>query len=164
MLCQKCRKSPATVHLLDIVPPDGEKIERHFCERCSAEEGLATPKQETISSMLEGFIKQSAGITAGADLSCPDCGMTFREFRSTGLLGCPNDYKAFEKHLAPLIERAHRGATHHVGKGPARLDEGAPGVHTQLAKLRRQLKEAIKLEDYEEAARLRDRIKTCESA
>ena len=53
MLCQRCNKTPATVHLTDIVPPDGEKRERHLCERCAAEEGVTVQQPETISTILD---------------------------------------------------------------------------------------------------------------
>ena len=42
------------------------------------------------------------------------------------LLGCANDYTVFERDLTPLLQRAHEGATHHVGKVPAR--RGGSGV------------------------------------
>lgn len=162
-LCQRCNKAQATVHLLDIVPPDGEKRERHLCDPCAAEEGVTAQKQESIGTILEGFIKHSSGMKQMADVACPDCGMTFREFRSHGLLGCPRDYHAFEKHLVPLIERAHEGGTHHVGKVPCDSSEELTG-RAKLAKLNRRMKQAIDREDYELAARLRDEIKELEQA
>ncbi len=161
-LCQNCNKAPATVHLLDIVPPDGEKRERHLCERCASEEGLTSQQHESINQILNTFIKKASGTKESTDLVCPQCGMTFREFRSQGLLGCPNDYTVFEKVLSPLIERAHEGATHHVGRSP-NAGNIAPTKHSRLAKLRRDMKEAIEIEDYETAARLRDQVQELET-
>jgi len=163
-LCQRCKKAQATVHLLDIVPPNGEKRERHLCERCAAEEGLTAHKPESVTNILEGLIKHSSGMAEGTDAQCPNCGITFREFRSHGVLGCPNDYHVFEKHLSPLIERAHDGATHHVGKSPSRLETSEPSSRVKAAKLRRSLKQALDVEDYELAARLRDELQELESA
>jgi protein arginine kinase activator len=162
-LCQRCNKTQATVHLLDIVPPDGEKRERHLCERCAAEEGLTTQKHESINEILSSFIKQSSGVKHRADMTCPDCGITFREFRSHGLLGCPNDYNAFAEALVPLIERAHEGGTQHVGKTPGKRG-GEPSKHSILAKLRREMKNAVDTEDYEVAAHLRDQIRELEES
>lgn len=162
MLCQRCNKAQATVHMLDIIPPGGEKRERHLCERCAAEEGLTAQKNESINTILDSFIKQSAGAQSVANIACPECGTTFREFRSQGLLGCPRDYGVFGKPLASLIERVHNGATHHVGKTPARLG-GEPSPQAKLAKLRRRMQEAVDLEDYEVAAQLRDEITEIEN-
>ncbi len=161
-LCQRCNKAPATVHLLDILPDSDEKRERHLCEQCAGEEGLTTQKHESINEILSSFIKQASGMPQKPDLACPECGMTFREFRANGLLGCPNDYNAFEKALAPLIERAHDGGTHHVGKAP-RGEGGETPKFSKLAQLRRELQDAVDAEDYERAADLRDTIKSLES-
>lgn len=162
-LCQRCNKAQAAVHVLDILPPEGEKRERHLCERCAVEEGLAAQKHEPINVMMEGLIKHAAGVSPAADSTCPQCGLTFREFRGQGLLGCPNDYAAFDKQLSALIERAHEGATHHVGKTPARLQGELP-ASAKAAVLRREMKEALGVEDYELAARLRDQLRALESA
>ncbi len=83
--------------------------------------------------------------------------MTFREFRQRGLLGCSKDYEAFASLLDPLIERAHEGATEHLGKVPAQAGKSARR-RTELLRLRRQLSEVVEREDYESAAKLRDQI------
>jgi protein arginine kinase activator len=81
------------------------------------------------------------------------------------LFGCANDYTVFEKDLTPLLQRAHEGATHHVGKVPTRRG-GAGGVPIKRAfdvsKLRKELAKAVEAEDYERAAKLRDQIKQAE--
>ena len=60
--------------------------------------------------------------------------------------------------------RAHEGATHHLGKVPAR--RGGSGVPAKrsldVAKLRKELARAVEAEDYERAAKLRDSIKQAE--
>lgn len=116
--------------------------------------------------------------------ACPSCGMELAQFRNTGLLGCPECYRAFESVLAPLIERAHEGSTHHTGKSPrmgttvcgvagasvASGGAGASGGNEKMLKafraergkrlevLKRQLAESVSGEQYEKAARLRDEI------
>jgi protein arginine kinase activator len=98
--------------------------------------------------------------------ACEHCGITWAEFRQTGLFGCSGDYVVFEKDLTPLLQRAHEGATHHTGKVPGRA--GGTGVPRKravdLTKLRKELQRAVELEDYEKAARLRDQIREAEQA
>ncbi|MHC4066677.1 MAG: UvrB/UvrC motif-containing protein [Planctomycetota bacterium] len=164
ILCQLCKNAPATVHVTDISPPDGEKRERHLCESCAEEEGITMKQHEPINTILAKFVQQKvgAGSPEVANLTCPMCGVSFREFRSQGLFGCPHDYEVFAEHITPLIERAHGGATHHIGKVPRRLG-GAPSDQGELLRCQRELNEAVAKEDYETAARLRDQIKALQA-
>lgn len=163
MICQRCKKQTATVHLTEIV--NAEKRERHLCERCASEEGVTMKQHVPLNELLSNFLVSQAGAQQMADLACPDCGMTFVEYRNHGLLGCPRDYDVFEKVLEPLIERAHEGGTHHVGKAPGPASEDTTtSKQRDLTRLRRDLAGAIEREDYEKAAELRDRIKTLESS
>ena len=158
--CEKCGK-PATIHVTEIV--GGEKIERHLCESCAAEEGITTKVAMPISQLLEDFVLQTTGSSSGGQApTCEVCGLTFSEFREQGVLGCPNDYDAFESNLAPLIERAQEGASQHVGKVPRRAGNDQKKQNTIL-RLRAELKGAIAGEDYERAAQLRDQIKDLET-
>ncbi|MFN0012386.1 MAG: UvrB/UvrC motif-containing protein [Phycisphaerales bacterium] len=102
--------------------------------------------------------------------TCPSCGLLFRQFRETGRLGCEGCYEAFAAQLAPLIARAHEGATHHAGRGPARQGAGQPAAPAppsappaellrRANELRAQLEAAIACEQYERAASLRDQLR-----
>lgn len=160
--CQACKKQPATVHMTDITPA-GEKKERHLCDACAQEEGVMPKAQSNvpINEILSGLMVQKTVIQQLADLTCPHCKLSFVEFRNSGLLGCSHDYDAFEKALVPLIERAHEGASHHIGKVPRRLGT-ALSAENDLIRLRKELLRAVDDEQYETAARLRDRIRTLE--
>ena len=164
LACQSCKKQPATVHMTDI-NPQGEKSERHLCEECAQSEGI-TPKapggphwKEILGAFVAGGKASAQHI---AKLVCPQCSQTFVEFRNTGLLGCHADYDAFEKALLPLIERAHQGSSYHIGKVPRRL--GSPlAAENDLIRLRRELSRAVDEEQFEQAAKLRDDIRTLET-
>jgi len=161
--CQACEKRKATVHLTDIAP-DGQKQERHLCEHCAQSEGV-TPSQTAyvpINELLSGLLGHKQSVQELADLSCPDCGLTFAEFRNNGLLGCSKDYDVFARALIPLIERAHEGQSHHVGKSPRRHGDQRP-EEGELIRLRRELTRAVDSEDYEAAARIRDVIRIKET-
>ncbi len=154
--CQRCEKARATVHVTDCT--GGEPRERHLCDACAEEEGLTLKQQSGIASVLEKFIQHSTKIEEIARMTCPECGISFAEFRNSGLLGCPHDYVAFEELLAPLLERAHDGRTEHVGKTPG---DTAPGARARatMAQLRRALDRAVEAEEYELAVKLRDQIR-----
>ncbi|MGD2110417.1 MAG: UvrB/UvrC motif-containing protein [Phycisphaerae bacterium] len=159
IICQLCHEAKAAVHITDIVP---EKRERHLCEDCAEKEGVIIKQGPSTGEILQQFLKQKSVASGSADISCPKCGCTFREFQVKGQLGCPHDYEVFKSVLGPLIERAHGGATQHVGKVPATADATIQ-KQAGLLQLRRELEGAIQQEDYERAANLRDRIKELES-
>jgi protein arginine kinase activator len=164
MKCDNCN-NPATVHLTEIEA--GKKIEKHLCENCSQMlEGIGgSPKGHTpINELLTNFVMSHSTVSKEQTLQCEACGITWQEFRQSGLLGCSNDYKTFERELTPLNQRAHEGATHHVGKVPTRRGSTnlAPRRRVDTDKLKKDLQRAIDAEDYERAAKLRDQIRQAE--
>ena len=162
MKCDNCNKT-ATVHLTEI--KGGKKIEKHLCEQCAAQsEGLPVKSHTPINELLTNFVMAHSGLQKEMGQACDGCGITWAEFRQSGLFGCSNDYTVFEKDLTPLLQRAHEGATHHVGKVPTR--RGGSGVpmkrQVDVSKLRKELSRAVEAEDYERAAKLRDQIRQAE--
>jgi protein arginine kinase activator len=160
MICQKCKKREATRHEA-VRADDGTWAEAHLCDACAdAGEGPLLSQAAFMQALLEGA--GSAAPRAGSARACPECGITYAEFRARGRLGCPRDYEVFLPELLPLLERIHHGGTQHVGKSPAATD-ARPESEKRLTELRRSLTEAIQGERYEEAARIRDRIRAEES-
>jgi len=156
MQCQMCDKA-ATVHLTEIV--NGKKTERHLCEACAQKEGIAIKAPAPISELLTSLMSAQAEAQELGGLRCEQCGLSWLEFRKGGLLGCPNDYTAFEKPLRGLLERVQEGATRHLGRVPRRCSESAAGKQVRLLRLRQDLRQAVEAEDYERAARLRDEMR-----
>lgn len=160
MRCEICQKREATIHLTEIT--DGVRTETHLCEHCAAEEGVAVKSHIPINELLSGLLSvqpsdEELGGYSGEELSCPHCGFTLEKFREKAVLGCPYDYDVFAKSLLPLIKKTHDGNTKHCGKVPSRVPEDSK-KQLKLAKLRRQLDEAVRSEDYELAAKLRDKM------
>ncbi len=159
MKCDLCNK-PATVHLTEI--SNGKQIEKHLCEQCATQAGGLPVKAHTpINELLTNFVMAHSGVAKEQGAVCEECGMTWAEFRQGGLMGCEHDYVAFDRDLSPLLQRAHEGAAHHVGKVPSRkATPGAPAQKTvDVSRLKKELQRAIEAEDYERAAKLRDQMK-----
>jgi len=155
MLCQECKKQTATVHLTDLVK--GEKRERHLCEECASQEGVAVKSHVSVNEVLNSFLMSQSSVQELAKIRCSECGMTFVEFRNNGLLGCPQDYDVFGQALAAVVERSQDGRTHHTGKEPGQVGPLESGQKERLD-LQRQLRDAVEQEDYERAAELRDQL------
>jgi protein arginine kinase activator len=157
MKCQRCSKA-ATLHITEITG-ENQFDELHLCEEC------AQKYLQPQSNNGSGGSKESAGVEADelAALNrkeCPSCGIKFLEFRNTGRLGCAHDYEAFREELLPLLENIH-GEPRHIGKTPRRQPQ-ARQTRAELSQLRKQLQQAVNRENYEEAARIRDKIRLLE--
>ncbi|MHC5543521.1 UvrB/UvrC motif-containing protein, partial [Singulisphaera rosea] len=95
MTCQHCQDE-ATVHLTETI--GGERRELHLCVACAREAGVVLPESPptlALDAVIQSLIVTNVGELVGelADLTCPDCGLKFMEFRARGRLGCPHDYR-----------------------------------------------------------------------
>lgn len=159
-LCQSCKQNPATIHYTEI--RDAEKKELHVCEACAQSQGMTSgPVLTALPPMLAELVKAPRGVPSGPAPRCPSCGISFAEFREKGRLGCPNDYEFFRESLDPLLEKIH-GACEHKGRLPEGAGEEGGQRADRLLRLRRELQQAVKAEQYESAARMRDEIQRLE--
>jgi protein arginine kinase activator len=164
MKCQFC-DNPATVHLTEIIHK--KKHEAHLCEECAREHNLFPDAQQELNvPALLQFLKLQVvgGTIAKSDqngLTCPHCGIKYAQFRAQGRLGCPEDYDVFRAVLEPLLERIHRNIRH-AGKTPRRHGVRLGNVEKQ--DLLSLLQAAVREERFEDAARLRDQIRSMGTA
>jgi len=157
MLCDLCGKRPATVHLTEIV--NGKVTELHLCQECAFKKSQEMQKTFSLGDVLAGLIGEIEETTSGVGLRCPKCGLSYAEFRKVGRLGCAYCYVSFKKYLIQLIKTIH-GAKNHTGKVPSSFYHLK--IDAQIKELKRKLARAVELEEFEEAARLRDKIKELE--
>lgn len=163
MLCMVCKQNEAKVHLTQVVEGNVKKLD--LCEACAKSKGVDDPTGFSLADLLMGLgasqeLSQSAG---SAQITCPTCGFTQADFKKSGRLGCPDCYSTFAEGLGSLLKSMHKG-TRHVGKAPGQPPPSIPLIPTDtLPALQQRLAEAIQLENYEEAARLRDLIKAAKS-
>ncbi len=159
MKCQKCTKQ-ATLHITEVLSED-QYEELHLCEEC-AQKYIHEPQQGGGAAGEATAVEESDEASLLNQRECPICGIKFVEFRNSGRLGCPHDYQEFREELTPLLENIH-GETRHCGKVPRRQPQNKQ-TQTELVQLRKQLHQAVTKEAYEEAARLRDRIRQLEES
>jgi len=150
-----CCPNPAVVH--EIVVRDGVKAEVHLCVEHAQERGFLVPTSHGPALILGKLLEQAKQPPPPAPKACACCGTTMSQVRESGLVGCPLCYRSFEKELSPIIERAQAGSCAHVGRHPAQAAElvDRAALRNRLA---RELREAVAQEQYERAARLRDRL------
>ena len=115
---------------------------------------------ELAKKLVAGGATGSREITSADKQVCPNCQISFLEFRNSGRLGCPHDYEVFRDELMPLLENIH-DEVRHSGKVPKRAPRNSQ-QQSELIQLRNELKRAVAAEDYESAAKVRDKIKAIE--
>ncbi len=158
MLCDLCHKNIATVHLTEIV--NNKVAELHICRKCAKLKTDELKQQLNISEFLSSIIGMDEVHQEPATIKCSFCGMTFEDFRKKGNLGCAHCYISFKRRLIPLIKKVH-GAIYHKGKIPKAVRKDSI-IEGKLTILKQRLKRAVELEEYEEAADLRDKIRKLE--
>jgi len=182
MLCENCGKREATVRYSENI--NGVKKEMNLCEECSRKLGIAQKMDFSMSSLdipsffgslLEDFNTPEFMplLSNIKQLTCDSCGSTFDDIVSTGKFGCANCYDTFADSLDPILKKL-QGSNRHVGrigkisKNQAKVENKDEKVEkekiagkeeSKLEKLQQDLKNAIKEERYEDAAKIRDEIK-----
>jgi len=158
MLCDSCGKRKATVHYTEI--RNDEMTEMHLCEDCARKKEVDFKPHFSLADLLAGLGDFEATVPLEIRKEkCPVCGMSLSDFKKQGRLGCGDCYTAFRDSLSPLLKRIH-GRTTHSGKIVGVT--GKKAARTTLEKFKISLQDAINKEEFEEAARIRDKIKELE--
>lgn len=139
MNCTRCGKDVAVYH--NVIEQNGNTREEHLCNECM----LNSFNEPKNVSFFNPIISNDC---------CKTCGYTFEEFLSTGNLGCPDCYIYFKEKLNPIIAKL-QGSLNHYGKSNIK---GLTEEEKEYMELNRQLKQAVKMEDYELASSLKEQI------
>lgn len=164
MICDVCKKNKATVHLTQII--NGIKKEYNLCESCAKEMNTISfipdiniGKDFSFQNVIGGLIDYINGNSYKVeekDVVCKNCGMSYKEFKDNGLLGCSECYTEFKEFLNPVVKRLH-GSTEHMGKIPKKTCSCII-QKKKILKFKEDLNKAVAMEEYEKAAEIRDKI------
>lgn len=163
MLCQRCHKNLATVRYAEVV--DGRVANLHLCQECLSKQ----QEQGAAGFEISGKAPTPKGLPTTKEKTekpvarrvCPSCGMKLSEVLSKDLVGCSRCYEVFGEVLEPRFRELHV-ALRHRGK-TRRMENARERLYADLQTKRALLRTALKLENYEEAADLRDQIKALEA-
>ncbi|UOE94221.1 UvrB/UvrC motif-containing protein [Alkalihalobacillus sp. LMS39] len=168
MKCQECNERPASLHFTKIV--NGEKTEFHICEQCAKEKGEYNPNSNSFSihQLLSGLLNfehavQDTNKRVAKPEMCPKCNMSYEQFVRLGRFGCAHCYETFKPKLEPVLKRVHGGNHTHGGKIPKRIG-GSIEIRKKIAELKEELKEQVAKEEFENAALIRDKIRSLEQS
>jgi protein arginine kinase activator len=159
MQCSVCKEKPATVFLTHIENDKMHKV--NLCEDCAKKKGVDNPTTFSLADadllLGLGAAQEVAQTAGGVELKCPRCGFSQADFKKSGRLGCPECYQVFAEGLASLLKTMHKG-TRHTGKTPEALRLSRDNEE-RFKSLQKKLAKAIMLEDFEQAAKVRDELK-----
>lgn len=168
MKCQKCGANNATTHVKTII--NGELREYDLCSECAHKMGYTNvfgDMENEFSNFLGSFFGNVLPARTQAT-RCEFCGSTYSDIAKSGHVGCAKCYEIFADELYPSIRRIH-GNTTHCGKNSSVAEKSKQAnVKTEtkeekINKLKAQLESAIKEQNFELAAELRDKIKEMEA-
>jgi len=161
--CEICGKRESVVHVQQAI--GNETVDIHLCEVCAHERGISKRKDKidlSLTQLLTGLLSVKRTAEEGEETGeCPTCGLSISEFRKDGRLGCPDCYLSFASNIRGVHKRLS-GMTRHRGKLPDKLLTYKE-LLIDRESLRSRLDDAVKQEDYETAAVIRDQIRALES-
>jgi len=156
MKCDACGLRDALIHVRQMQKNGFQEL--HLCEECAQERGFIREDDVEVSvgDLLAGLIDGTQPREGAASpAACPQCGLPAAEFRKRGRAGCAGCYEAFDADVRRILSQM-APRPRHVGKLPNDLPVPAADDRGALAA---ELRAAVEGEDYERAARLRDRLR-----
>jgi protein arginine kinase activator len=165
MKCQKCGKENANTHVKTII--NGNYEEYVLCSDCAKEMGYSNifnSMEQEFSGFLGSFFGNSLPARSQAT-HCSTCGSTYYDIADSGKVGCADCYTTFYDLLLPSIKRIHGNTTHCGKKSVAGIEytETQDKKPNKIDELKAKLNKAIETQNFEEAAKLRDEIKSLEN-
>lgn len=176
MLCEKCKIREANIKYTEVI--GGTKTEHNFCSQCAGEMDFGQystifdgefPLGKLLSGLL-GLQSPTVRQQKMQEVVCPTCGTTYEEFIENSRFGCADCYHVFDLLIGEKIKKLQESALH-TGKQPkilpgnripaAAFKEGTMEFsgEEEIKQLEQRLKSALRLEEYEEAAICRDKLK-----
>ena len=176
MLCQNCGKNEVNVKYTQII--NGVKTELKVCEKCAKNLGIGSFEfnmpmhfsnflgaffNDYSMNLLPSFVKE---INNQDDTY----GKIYNDFAKNGLLEFQDYCSEFDTRIDSMLKKIHRNnksigsksienKTTKVNRDEVNKKESK---ENKLEKLQKELEIAIKEERYEDAAKIRDKIKTLE--
>jgi len=172
MICDNCRKNEASIHLIQL-DNTGEVRKFDLCKECIrdlsflSEEELISGDIKNSTNILAidlGFFGSNESFDLFGSLSaagrenkrCQHCNISLNAIKKIGRVGCPRCYDEFKEELNPLIKLIQTGIEH-KGKIPLNCNKRLK-IEKKIKDLKSMLEEQLIIENFEEAAKLRDKI------
>jgi protein arginine kinase activator len=140
----------------DVQIKSGVHTTKNYCKLHAAEAGFSVGQVDlsVVLNMPASMLPNSQ-----TELRCSDCGMSIAQYKEKSLLGCPTCYETFASQLKHVIANVQDNHTHHIGRAPS-TESVDVSRHLEVRRLLKQLDKAVTQEKYEQAADIRDKIRS----
>lgn len=179
MKCDRCG-SPNVVAKIMVHKEDGKQEELNLCNDCFEEFAKEHPEvkqgmglnadkllnmlMNSINNMNNSVNEQNSDSSrkkkivsvSKTELTCSRCKTKLKDLQETRRVGCQNCYEVFHKEIDKILLKIS-------GENSETTREVIVNNEDKISIMNLELIEAIKIENYELAAKLRDEIKELES-
>lgn len=169
--CSVCGKEEALVFFK--IVKENSVEEKGFCARCALkyletsngnvdfsyvdDKMLASLNEvKNLIGYLINGIEAVAQDKEGATTTCPNCGISFKNFLESGYLGCQYCYSTFRKGIKDYIFEFERGVQH-KGVMPKKYVKLFL-IKKEIQYLSNKIKRLILSENFEEAMKVKKRL------
>ena len=161
MPCDKCG-APSVYHSTLI--GNGMSQKTSLCRECALKEGVFNNQSTNIFEDIFSSFQDLLGIEEVENVMCPVCKTSLREFKSSGLLGCPNCYEVFKTEIQDIIKRVAPFPTHKQEALKPTIKKEKLTKEEKIIRLKADMKLAVSEERYEDAAKIKKQIVKLEAS
>ena len=154
-----CSNHNAVIQIQQII--NNKKRSVRLCETCAKGLGilgigLEENKDITIPDLFSHVFEGIKDASLTHNRKCKYCGNTLKKIVKEHKAGCTECYSVFQKQIRKIVF-TNAGKTEHIGKFPNRFALYKKFL-MDIGSLKKQLKDSLKEENYENAADIRDAI------
>ena len=179
MKCELCKEADAAT-VLHRKKEDGSVEELYVCKGCAAKAKSGRTKSPSKDEapapdvsvendgepppFVKNFVEAALGLVEGlagqerGKKTCPGCGRSWEQIKEERRVGCPRCYRTFAESIRDEFLKGAYGHMH-IGEMP----KGVTGKDSRPY-LERELKAAVKRQQFEKAAKLRRRLDELDGA
>lgn len=165
MLCESCHTNQAEVK---VTLKDHHGVhEKWVCTSCAPNEQHWQGQQDDIEGafVIKQILQHLASkhglnfndVAFKEEKRCPNCRMSLKDIADVGKFGCASCYDTFKDDILDIVKRVQGGQVEHAGKTP-KSSHKKRTLRKQIEDKQAYLDELIVLQNFEEAAIVRDEI------
>ena len=163
-----CGRENAVLYIQEIINNKCNQI--YICKSCEASSNIMEKFLEVefdnINNNIEGiscnkFIHNKKKKKENTNKVCKSCGYSLDDFLNTNRLSCSKCYEYFKYEINKKIKKIHK-KTKHIGN-IANKYLSYSNIEHNISKYEEEITNLVKMEKYEQAAILRDKLNTLKS-